>query len=343
MTITGEGYAVDTGGSERGSVFGPLVGALDARRRAGLPPFTVLSCDNLPDSGAAARRATTAVARRRSAELAEWIESNVCFPASMVDRITPHTSSEDREEISAEFAVRDQWPVVTEPFAQWIIEDRFSDGRPPLDTVGARFVSDVAPYKLIKTRLLNGTHSALGYVGYLAGHRTTAEAMADPRIARFVDHLMADEVAPGLPGNIPGMELHAYRGVLVDRFASPAIADPLSRLCRRGSTKMRDYVLPSLQDAAAEGRPRPLLTLTVAAWRRYLTGIDLAGEPIDVEDPRVDELRPLARDAAAALLAVSDLFGELGQDAGFVDEVERLGGVLEARGVSGAIDEILGT
>jgi mannitol 2-dehydrogenase len=343
ITVTGNGYAVDDSTDEHSSVFGPLAAALDTRRLAGLPPFTVLSCDNLPDAAAAARTATVAMARRRSAELAEWIEGNVCFPASMVDRITPQTSPDQRDEIAEEFAVDDRWPIVTEAFAQWVIEDCFTDGRPPLDTVGAQFVPDVAPYKLIKSRLLNGSHSALGYLGYLAGHRTSAEAMADPQIARFIEHLMRDEVAPGLPADIPGMELDSYQTVLLDRFCSPTIADGLDRLCRRGSTKMADYLLPSLHEAAADGRPYRLLALAVAAWRRYLSGTDLTGAPIDVQDPRLDELQPLAQDSAAALLATSDLFGELGTDDAFVAEVTRLGEVLDRDGVGAAIDEVLGS
>src|SRR3954469_13946674 len=183
MTVTGDGYRVDERTLAAGSsVFVPVVNALEIRRASGLPPFTVLSCDNLPDSGAAAREAALAVARRRSSELADWIAEHVCFPSSMVDRITPETSDEDRAEIAAEIGVHDRSPVVSEAFAQWVIEDCFSDGRPPLDTVGAQFVTDVAPYKLIKSRLLNGGHSAIGYLGWLAGHVTSAEAMADEHV-----------------------------------------------------------------------------------------------------------------------------------------------------------------
>jgi mannitol-1-phosphate/altronate dehydrogenase len=342
MTVTGDGYQVDPATADGGgSVFGPLVAALDARRRAGRPPFTVLSCDNLPDAAEAARRATLTLARARSAELADWIETEVCFPASMVDRITPQTSADAADEVAEEFAVRDRWPVVTEAFAQWVIEDCFTAGRPPLDTVGALFVPDVRPYKLIKTRLLNGSHTALGFLGHLAGHRTTAEAMADRPIARFIEHLMADEVAPALPADVPGMELEPYQAVLLDRFASPAIADRLDRLCRRGSTKMADYLLPSLHDAAAAGRPRRLLTLVVATWCRYLTGSTLTGAPIEVEDPRLEELQPLAQQGPSALLTAADLFGDLGRDPEFVGDVEQLARLLGERGVAAAVEHVL--
>jgi mannitol 2-dehydrogenase len=340
MTITGDGYATNDDGPES-PVFAAVVTALDARRRAGHRPFTVLSCDNLPDSGAAARRATLAVARRRSPDLAAWIEDTVCFPAGMVDRITPQLTAEQRARIRSEFRITDRSPVVTEPFAQWVIEDCFTDGRPPLETVGVRFVDDVGPYKLIKSRLLNGTHSAIGYLGYLAGHRTTATALADPTIARFVAHLMKDEIAPGLPDRVPGMELDTYQAVLLDRFASPAIADQLERLCRRGSTKMVDYLLPSAHDAARAGRSRSLLALVVGAWCCYLRGRDLHGTPIEVEDPRADELQPLANQGPAALLAVRSIFGDLGQDAEFVDAVCTSVRRLDDAGVQAAIADVV--
>jgi mannitol-1-phosphate/altronate dehydrogenase len=208
--------------------------------------------------------------------------------------------------------------------------------------VGAQFVPDVAPYKLIKSRLLNGSHSALGYLGYLAGHRTTAEAMADRHVRRYVARLMADEVAPLLPADIAGMELAEYQSVLLDRLSSPAIADHLERLCRRGSTKMADYVLPSLREATAAGRRRTGLTLAVAAWCRYLVGTDLAGRPIDVQDPRLAELQPLARRGAGALLGVTDLFGDLGRDAALVADVDGFVRLLDESGVRGTLDRVLG-
>jgi mannitol 2-dehydrogenase len=346
MTITADGYRVDDEILARGnSVFVPVVDALDARRRAGAAPFTVLSCDNLPDSGAAAKRAALAIAARRSPELAAWIDEHVCFPSSMVDRITPATSDEVREQVTDEFDVEDGWPVVTEEFSQWVIEDCFSDGRPPLDQVGARFVDDVAPYKLIKSRLLNGTHSALGYLGYLAGHRRTDEAMADPQVARFVAALMRDEVAPLLPPDVDGMELTGYQHDLLERFGNTEIGDQLDRLCGRGSTKMVDYVLPSLHEARAAGRPHCLLSLVVAAWCRYLQGTDLGGRPIEIKDARLAELQPLAQRAAedaGPLLQVEDVFGDLGRDDEFCAQISQLITVLDARGVHAAIAHCLG-
>ncbi|GHD51206.1 mannitol dehydrogenase family protein [Streptomyces galbus] len=318
LTITADGYVLpDDAGESGDSVFGLIVDALDQRRRDQRAPFTVLSCDNLPDSAAATREAVMSLAGRRDPALARWIEERVSFPGSMVDRITPATTPGDRDEVEDDFQVGDRWPVITEPFTQWVIEDDFCNDRPPLDRVGALFVGDVAPYKLIKSRLLNGVHSALGYVGHLAGHRSTDEAMADPVVADFVERLMREEIAPLLPADVPGMDLDAYCDSVLERLHNPSIGDRLARLCRRGSTKMPDYLLPSLHDAHAGDRPRTRLAFAVAAWMRYLRGVDLDGAAIDVQDARADELREAALrggDDPGPLLAYTDVFGDLADD-----------------------------
>ncbi|MDU0293969.1 mannitol dehydrogenase family protein [Saccharothrix longispora] len=327
LTITADGYRVPDDPEEaRDTVFGLLVEALDARRRADHAPFTVLSCDNLLDSAEVTREAVLSLARRLDPDLAGWIAERATFPGSMVDRITPTTTPEDRDLVEQDFGVEDRWPVITEPFSQWVIEDAFCNDRPPLDRVGVRFVPDVAPYKVIKSRLLNGAHCALGHVGYLAGHRSTDEAMADPAVADFVERLMREEIAPLLPADVPGMDLDDYCGTLLERFRNPAIADPLSRLCRRGSTKVPDYLLPSLHEALAQGRPADRLTFATAAWMRYLRGVDLAGEPIEVQDARADELREAAvrgGDDPCALLRFTDVFGDLDRDARCVADLRR--------------------
>ncbi|MGI5478764.1 mannitol dehydrogenase family protein [Streptomyces lavendofoliae] len=322
LTITADGYVLpDDPEQAHESVFELIVDALEERRLARHAPFTVLSCDNLPDSAAATREAVMTLARRRAPELARWIEDRVSFPGSMVDRITPATTPEDRDEIEEDFQVGDRWPVITEPFMQWVIEDDFCNDRPPLDRVGVRFVDDVAPYKLIKSRLLNGVHSALGYVGYLAGHRSTYQAMKDPDVADFIQRLMREEIAPLLPADVPGMDLDTYCDTVLERLSNPSIADQLARLCRRGSTKVPDYLLPSLHAAHAEDRPRTRLAFAVAAWMRYLRGEDLDGAAIDVQDARAEELREAALrggDDPKTLLAITDVFGDLSDDAASV-------------------------
>jgi mannitol-1-phosphate/altronate dehydrogenase len=358
LTITAGGYPVD---SESGAfnaedaavvadlehpdrpegVFGYLVEALHRRRNAGIAAFTVLSCDNMRHNGAAARTATLSLARLRDQNLAGWISENVSFPSSMVDRITPETTLDERDAIEDAFGVADRWPVITEPFSQWIIEDDFCNGRPPLDQVGVRFVDDVQPYELMKTRLLNGTHTALGYLAYLCGYRTTAETMADPVLASYVSGLLA-EIDALLPG-APGINRAEYRQSLMQRLANPSIADLLSRLCRRGSTKVANYVLPSLRHALTEDRNRTMLMLALAGWFRYLQGVDEAGEKIDIQDAHKDRLQNLARRGGAdprGLLSCTDIFGNLGEHPPFVDELAGLLRDMDRDGVHAVVARV---
>jgi mannitol-1-phosphate/altronate dehydrogenase len=283
-----------------------------------------MSCDNLPDNGAAARAALSSYAALLDPKLASWIEGNVAFPSSMVDRITPKSSSGDGELVQRLFGVTDRLPVFAEPFSQWVIEDTFCNERPPLHEVGAEFVADVAPHKLAKSRLLNGTHCAVAYLGILAGYQRIDEAMADPVIYRYVERLMREEVAPLLP-RVPGLDLEAYQRRLIERLVNPKIGDQLTRLAARGSTKVPAYLLPSLIDARAQGRPHELLTLAVAAWMRYLRGYDFRGKVVHVEDARSRELTTLAKlgqSDPGPLLEVRDVFGDLGGDDDVVRELK---------------------
>ncbi|WP_409332573.1 mannitol dehydrogenase family protein [Trujillonella humicola] len=334
MTITTAGYPLDphTGEFDDSApdlhsdladptrpctTFGYLVEALDRRRRAGTAPFTVVSCDNMHRNGDATRAAVVGLARRRDEVLARWITDRVGFPSSMVDRITPQTTDAERAAVASRYGVEDRWPVITEPFSQWFIEDDFRDGRPPLDRVGVRFVPDVAPYELMKTRLLNASHSALGYLGTLAGYARIDDLMGDDVFAAYAARLMDAEVTPLLP-RPEGVDLDEYKAVLLQRFANPAIGDRLHRLCRRGSTKMAHHLLPSVRESLARGVRPPLLTLAVAGWIRWLQLHDA------VEDDRGEELRALARAGGAdprPLLAVRPVFGDLGDDAAFVADL----------------------
>jgi fructuronate reductase/mannitol 2-dehydrogenase len=356
LTITGDGYLVDpaTGRLDTAhpalaadlldpehprTAIGYLVEALDRRRRAGLPPFTVLSCDNVTDNGRMARGAVTALARLRDAELAAWIDEHGAFPSSMVDRITPKTTDEHRRFVAEQFGVADLWPVITEPFTQWIVEDSFCNGRPPLDEVGVRFVDDVRPYALVKTRLLNASHCALGYLGSLAGLRTTDEAMRDPVFAGYVTRLMRDEVAPLLPA-VPDLDVVAYRATTLERLANPKLPDQLERLCRAGSGKVPRHVVPSIVAAREHGVEHPLLTLAVAGWLHYLRGTDERGNRVALDDPLAPRLRELALAGGTdprPLLSQRALFGDLGDDAGFVAELESALEALDAGGVRFAL------
>jgi fructuronate reductase/mannitol 2-dehydrogenase len=339
LTVTGDGYGVDA------PLPRFLAEALRLRREAGVPPFTVLSCDNLPDNGPTARQAVIAYARLRNEErFADWVETEVAFPATVVDRITPVTNAEHRRLLEREYGIRDRAPIVCEDFAQWIVEDDFCAGRPPLEEVGVQFVADVRPYELLKKRLLNGTHSALGYLGHLCGHDRIDEALADPLQCRFADSLMG-EVAPLLP-EVLGLEVEEYRRTLLTRFGNPRIGDRLRRLCGRGSTKMPAYLLPSLEEAVEGGCRHEVLTLALAAWVRYLTGVDFAGRSIDVVDARWEELKPLAQAACVdprPLLEVRDVFGSLADDEPFVARLTRTIRLLDARGPAAATEIVLGS
>lgn len=327
MTITESGYHVNesTGGldimhpdiaqdlkSPRApkTFYGYLATALERRRVAGHPPFTVMSCDNVEHNGDLTRRMMLAFARELGGALAPWLESHGAFPNSMVDRITPRTTDGDRHDLAKEFGIADQWPVVTEPYSQWVIEDKFACGRPPFESVGVQIAKDVAPYETMKLRLLNGSHSAMAYLGFLSGLTYVHEVMEQPLFARYIQQMMLLEVLPNLP-EVPGIDLPLYSTTLLSRFANPAIADQLTRLCFDGSGKLPKFVLPAVEAGLDGKTPIARLTLCVAAWMRYLTGVDEAGRAFAVSDPMVGQLQPLARQGEAdpsMLLAVEGLF-----------------------------------
>jgi fructuronate reductase/mannitol 2-dehydrogenase len=314
LTITADGYR-DTG---PGSAPACIAQALARRRRHGLRPFTVLSCDNVSDNGALTRRAVVAAAARHDPLLAAWIEAETAFPASMVDRITPQATDATRALVAERYGVADRSPVVTEPFRQWVIEDRFSAARPPLDAVGVELVGDVAPYALLKTRTLNAAHCALGHLAALAGHTTTAAAMDDPVLAAYTRALLG-EVTPLLP-RVPGTDATAYTDTVCARLANPVIGDRLTRLRRNGASKMATHVLSSLGEARAARRPRGALTLAAAAWVHCLTAQDAGASGLEIDDAVADRIRRSGRDHRS-LLADPSLCGPQASDPGFAAEV----------------------
>jgi mannitol 2-dehydrogenase len=349
LTITGAAYDPDhpdahadaAHPAQPRTALGYLVEALDRRRRAGRAPFTVLSCDNIPGNGELTRAAVVAFAGMRDDRLASWVDERVAFPSSMVDRITPRTTPADHALVAREFGVVDRWPVVTEPFSQWIVEDAFCAGRPPLDEVGVQFVDDVRPYALMKTRLLNAGHCALGFLGSLAGHERADQAVADPVFHEYLARLMDDEVTPLLPP-VPGVDLPAYKASLLERLANPKIGDRLSRLARAGSTKLPCHVLSSISEARERGLGHDLLTLAVAGWCRYVRGVDEHGAEIPVEDPRAERLRELALRGGTdprPLLRERVVFGPLGADEAFARELESALCAIERGGVRAAVVE----
>nr|WP_209007310.1 mannitol dehydrogenase family protein [Roseibium litorale] len=336
LTITEGGYYVNakTGGFDAGhpdiqgdlsrtgdpqTIFGILIAALALRKDSGIAPFTVLSCDNLPENGKVAKQAVVGLARLLTPDLAGWIENEVAFPSSMVDCITPATSERERTLVRDTFGIADAAPVACEPFRQWVMEDHFPRGRPRLEEVGVEFVEDVAPYELMKLRILNGGHAAIAYPSALLGYTYVHEAMSDPDIAGWLKALIRSEVIPIVP-MIPGISFETYLETCAERFANPAVGDTIARLCLDGSNRQPKFILPSVTDARRAGRPLNGLALEVAFWCRYcaLTADNSSG--IALEDERRDQLQTAALSARhdpAAFLALTDVFGDLGQDEAF--------------------------
>jgi mannitol 2-dehydrogenase len=309
-------------GAVPGTAFGFIVEALRRRRAEGVDPFTVMSCDNIAGNGEVAHKMIGAFARLKDADLAAWIEEHVRFPNSMVDRITPVTTDHDRELLAEQFGVEDGWPVVCEPFTQWALEDHFSCGRPPLDDAGVQLVPDVTPYELMKLRLLNASHQALCYLGYLSGYRYAHEVCSDQLFVGFLLGYMDEEATPTLEP-VPGVDLETYKHKLIERFANPEIKDTLARLCAESSDRIPKWLLPVVRDELAAGGPIRRAALVVAAWARYAEGEDEDGEPIDIVDNRKESVMSRAREQHSeplAFLRDPDLFGDLVDDERFTKE-----------------------
>ncbi|MFQ4141634.1 mannitol dehydrogenase family protein [Chlorogloeopsis sp. ULAP02] len=303
-------------------VYGFLTAALDRRRKQGLAPFTVLSCDNLQGNGNIARKMLTAFAQMQNPELGRWVAKEVAFPNCMVDRITPATTPADIKMVAKQFNIDDAFPVVAEPFLQWVVEDNFSAGRPDWEAVGVQMTSDVHPYEMMKIRLLNASHLLIGYLGSLAGYTYVHEVMTDPLLRQAVEHLMA-EVTPTLQP-VPGINLDDYKKTLIERFANPKIQDQLPRLCLNSSAKMPKFVLGSVRDALQQEGAIDCMSLTVAAWFRYLKGQDDQGKPIPIDDLMADILTQLACSSSSdpkPLLNLTEIFGDLSRSSRFVNAV----------------------
>ncbi len=304
------------------SVYGFLSAALNQRRQKGLSPFTVLSCDNIQGNGNLARKMLTAFAKLQDLELGQWIDQNVAFPNSMVDRITPATTPGDIQMVSDQFAIADAWPVVAEPFIQWVVEDKFCAGRPEWESVGVQMTDDVHPYEMMKLRLLNASHSLLGYLGSLLGYTYTSEAMGDDLIRQAIERLM-DEVTPTLL-TLPDVDLGDYKRTLIERFSNPKVRDQLSRLCLNGSDKLPKFVLGSLRERLEQGGSIDYLSFTIAAWCRYLNGKDEQGQSLPIDDPMAATLIEKAQSGGSdpiPLLSLTEIFGELSESTRFTSAI----------------------
>jgi fructuronate reductase len=288
------------------TVPGIVVASLRARRNAGLPPFTVLCCDNLPENGVSTRRVVLRFAEMLSPDLARYIADAVSFPNSMVDRIVPATTEMDRSRIAAESGVVDAWPVVCEPFTQWVIEDHFPDGRPAWNLTGATVVSDVRPYETMKLRLLNGSHSAIAYLGQLSGLPRVTDAMREPALVQFITDLMAEAAATlRMPQNV---DLANYGRALLERFRNPALQHRTAQIAMDGSQKLPMRIFATALDRIANGQTAPCMALVTAAWLRFLQQRDDSGSPLAVDDPNKDKLLKAARKAGTPRSLVKQVF-----------------------------------
>ena len=304
------------------TTLGFLVHGLARRRSRGLGPLTLLSCDNLPHNGRTLRGLVLAFAHEVDAALADWIARECRFPGSMVDRIVPR---------------HDDLRVVTaEPFFDWAVEDDFAAGRPDWRAYGARFVADAEPYERLKLRMVNGSHSAIAYLGVMAGWPTVDRAIGEPVLRRFVESLMREEIEPTLAGRIDA-DLGTYRARLIERFANPALAHRTLQIAMDGSQKIPQRWLATVRDRLAAGAPIYRLALAVAAWLHFLRGVDEAGQRYPIDDPLAGALAALGSDAPA-LCGFAPVFGDLGHDARFVQPVAASLARLRAQGVRATLD-----
>lgn len=360
MTITEGGYninqvtgefqleaphvAAELDSAPLSTVFGFVTAALTLRRERGIEPFTVMSCDNVEGNGEVARHAFTTYARAKDADLADWIEENVAFPNSMVDRITPATTDTHRAEVAEEFGISDAWPVVAEPFFQWVLEDSFTSGRPPYETTRVQVVEDVEPYELMKLRLLNSSHQGLCYFGHLMGHHFVHDAMGEPLIVKLLLDYMEFEATPTLRP-VPGVNLEEYRHELIERFSNSTIADTVPRLCAESSDRIPKWLVPVVREQLRRPEPKVALSAAIiASWARYAEGVDEQGNPINVVDNLKERVMAAAQrypEDKHSFLRDEELFGDLLSHEKFVAEYDRALELLHEQGARATLEQIL--
>ncbi len=343
MTITEGGYFIDPASGKfnpqhpaiaadaanidrPATVFGLILAGLIRRRKEGTPAFTVMSCDNIPGNGHVTSDAVSGLASLIDPLLGDWVKQNVAFPNGMVDRITPATTDRERNLLATEFGIEDNWPVFCEPFKQWVLEDHFPTGRPALEKVGVTFVEDVAPYELMKIRILNGGHAAIAYPASLMDIHFVHEAMQEPLIRDFLIKLEREEIIPVLPP-VPDMPFDEYFDLIVRRFSNPEIGDTIQRLCQDGSNRQPKFILPTTADRLRAGDSITGLSLVSALWCRFCAGTTDSGKPTHYLDASAERLKVealKAKDDPKAFLAMTDIFGDVGTAPVFVESFSRI-------------------
>lgn len=322
---------------------GVVVEALARRKAAGLPAFSVMSCDNMPENGHVMRNVVCALAGAIDGELATWITKNVTFPSTMVDRIVPAVTADTLDKIEQLTGVRDPAGVACEPFRQWVIEDNFVAGRPQWEKAGAELVADVLPFEEMKLRMLNGSHSFLAYLGYLAGYQHINDCMQDPNYRLAARALMLSEQAPTL--KVQGVDLQRYAGLLIDRYTNPALKHRTWQIAMDGSQKLPQRMLDSVRWHLAQGSDFTLLAMGVAGWMRYVGGVDEQGQAIEICDPLLPVIKQAVQSSVEgpervkALLGIEAIFGrDLPQEGRFVDAVTHAWLSLKAKGAKATVE-----
>ncbi len=325
------------------TAYGVLTAALAARRRAGIAPFTVMSCDNLRRNGDTARTAVTGYAAAADPELAQWITGNVAFPNSMVDRIAPTVSAATRAALNAATGIDDGVPALTEEYRQWVLEDNFPTGRPAWEELGVQLRPDVEAFEAVKGRLVNAAHMLLAYPAVLAGYQWVAEAAADPAIAALLTRFMAADAAPLLTAPA-GVSLTDYQAMVVRRFANPHLPDTVLRVAHDGAAKLPVFHRATAEGLLAAGGDLRRVALLLAAFRRYVGGTDDRGDPFEVAEPHLAEADwPLLRssDPLDALTASPFAAWGLAGHPAFVAEYREAAALLETQGIHAAIGHAL--
>lgn len=321
------------------TVFGILLSALNQRYLDGSKAFSVVSCDNLPSNGHVTRRLLVGLSQFQNIGLRNWISESVATPNCMVDCITPASGSHEREMVATHFGIKDGAPVVCEPFRQWVLEDSFSAGRPALEKAGVEFVKDVAPYELMKLRILNGGHIAIAFPGALLGHRFVHDAIGDSSIRAFVHHLIRSEIIPTLRP-ISGIDFHVYAETVLKRFANPRIGDTIARLCEDSSNRLPKFILPSLFQRLQSGQSIDGLSLVIALWCRFCRGVREDGSMINIVDEKADLMNKyaLCTDTdPTAFSGLKEILGTLGSSDVFASSFRVALCALQEKGVSATL------
>lgn len=327
------------------TVFGIILAGLRTRREAGIAPFTIMCCDNIPHNGHVTKDAVVGLARLCDPAFADWVDKNVAFPNSMVDRITPATTDRERKLLLDSYGLEDNWPVFCEPFRQWVMEDNFPAGRPALETVGVQFVDDVAPFELMKIRILNGGHATIAYPAGLMDIHFVHEAMENELVRGFLNKLEKTEIIPTIPP-VPNTDLGDYYKLIDKRFSNPTIGDTIRRLCLDGSNRQPKFIIPTIADRLKAGQSIDGLALESALWCRYCYGTSDSGAVIEPNDPNWDRMTATAKaakDDPSAWLGMSDIYGEVGTSPAFAKAFAKALSDLWANGTKATLATYIGS